>query len=203
MPPTRPGRKRADKRAEVLDLAEAQLQEGGYAAMSVAAIARKLRIAPNTVYWYFPSKDHLFIAVLERLMLRTVQAKPPHDAGIVKQALWFVDRMSAMRTARVALHERAASSPMVGEFEAGFRQLLREMLMGGLRQSLPAERVEPAADAFRATVEGVLALDLPKAERDQVLTLVMENLLRPAEAVGKPAARKRRQRQGLARPRSR
>jgi AcrR family transcriptional regulator len=144
----------------------------------VAAVARHLRIAPNTIYWYYPSKDHLFIAVLERLMYRTVEAKPPHRAGLVKQALWFVDRLAAMRVARVALHERAAQSPMVAEFEAKFRSLLRSMLMGGLRETVPGNHVEAAADAFRATVEGVLALDLPKTERDRVLTLILEKLAR-------------------------
>ncbi len=177
MPGTRPARGREDKRSEILDVAEARLLSGGYAAMSVAATARELQIAANTIYWYFPSKDHLFIAVLERLMLQTVAAKPPHAAGIVKQSLWFVDRLSAMRTARVALHERAAGSPMVAEFEASFRVALRQMLAGGLSERLPVKRVGPAADAFRATVEGALALDLPKPERDRVLTLVLEKLL--------------------------
>ena len=176
MPPNRARRQRDEKMVEILGLAEAQLLGGGYSAMSVAAIARGLGIAANTIYWYFPSKDHLFVAVVERLMRRTVEAKPPHAAGLVKQALYFVDRLSELRPARVALHERAGQSELVANFETLFREGMRSMLTGGLREKLPPARAEAAADAFRATVEGVLALDLPKKERDQILTLVLERL---------------------------
>jgi len=177
VPPNRAKRQRDEKVVEILDLAESQLLDGGYSAMSVAAIARRLGIAANTIYWYFPSKDQLFVDVVERLMRRSVEAKPPHNAGLVKQALYFVDRLSELRPARVALHERAGQSQLVANFEALFRQGMRSMLTGGLRERLPASRAEAAADAFRATVEGVLALDLPKRERDDVLTLVLERLL--------------------------
>ncbi len=176
MPSNRAARLRDEKVVEILDLAEVQLLAGGYSAMSVAAIARTLGIAPNTIYWYFPSKDHLFVAVVERLMTRVVEAKPPHASGLEKQALYFVDRLSELRTARLALHERAGHSELVANFETLFREGMRSMLAGGLRERLPVERAEVAAEAFRATVEGVLALDLSKKERDQILTLVLERL---------------------------
>ena len=176
MPSNRSGRERGEKVVEILDLAESQLLEGGYSTMSVAAIARSLGIAANTIYWYFPSKDHLFVAVVQRLMRRTVEAKPPHAAGLVKQALYFVDKLSELRPARVALHDRAGKSDVVANFEALFRGGMRSMLAGGLREQLPPATAEGAADAFLATVEGVLALDLPKKERDKVLTLVLDRL---------------------------
>jgi AcrR family transcriptional regulator len=176
MPPNRSKRERDDKMVEILAIAEAQVMAGGYAGMSVAAIGRELGIAPNTVYWYFPSKDHLFVAVVERMMVRTVADKPPHSAGLVKQALYFVDRLIETRPARVALQERAAQSELAAELERNFRQAMRSMLAGGLREKLPSARAEAAADAFLATVEGVLALDMGKKERDRVLTLVLQRL---------------------------
>jgi hypothetical protein len=104
-------------------------------------------------------------------------SKPPHSAGLVKQALYFVDQLAEFRTARLALQERASQSRLVAEFEAHFRFGLRSMLTGGLAESLPPREAAAAAEAFRATVEGVLALDLPKPERDPLLTLVLERLL--------------------------
>src|SRR5258708_23998933 len=97
MPSNRAARLRDEKVVEILDLAEVQLLAGGYSAMSVAAIARTLGIAPNTIYWYFPSKDHLLAAVVERLMTRAVQAKPPHAAGVEQHALYFVHRPRELR----------------------------------------------------------------------------------------------------------
>jgi AcrR family transcriptional regulator len=176
MPSNRSDRERDEKVVEILDLAESQLLGGGYSAMSVAAIARNLGIAANTIYWYFPSKDQLFVAVVERLMRRVVEDKPPHEAGLEQQALYFVDRLSELRPARVALHERAGRSELVASFEMLFREGMRSMLTGGLQEKLPADRADAAADAFLATVEGVLALDVSKKERDAVLTLVLNGL---------------------------
>ncbi|MEA2645367.1 MAG: TetR/AcrR family transcriptional regulator, repressor of the mexAB-oprM multidrug resistance operon [Chloroflexota bacterium] len=176
MPPNRSQRARDAKVVEILDLAEKQLLAGGFNGMSVAGIARELGIAANTVYWYFPSKDHLLVAVVERLMQRTLQAKPPHSAGLARQAIYFVDRLSEDRRARIALQERAAHSTVAADLDATVRAGMRAMLTGGLKERLPAAAATDAADAFLATVEGALALDMPKKERDRVLTLVLERL---------------------------
>jgi len=177
MPPNRPDREREEKIEEILDAAEAQLLAGGYSAMSVAAIARRLRIAANTIYWYFPSKDRLLVAVLDRLMRRVVERKPPHAAGLVRQALYFVDQLAEFRAALLALRERAGQSQEVADFEAHFRFGVRTMLTSGLQAELPAREAVAAAEAFGATVEGALALNLPKKERDRVLTLVLRRLM--------------------------
>lgn len=64
MPLARTGVDREAKLEEILAAAERRLVAGGYAHMSVAAIARELGLVQNSIYWYFPSKDHLFVAVL-------------------------------------------------------------------------------------------------------------------------------------------
>ena len=66
MPRTRSEVERDAKVAEILEAAVRRLAEGGYDALSVAGIARELGIAQNAVYWYFPSKDDLFAAMLTR-----------------------------------------------------------------------------------------------------------------------------------------
>ena len=179
MPPNRTTRPRQDKEEESLDLAESQLRAGGYARMSVAAIARELGIAANTIYWYFPSKDHLLVAVVHRLVHRALEAKPPPAAGLARQAIYFVDRLADMRPARIALHERVGQSELVAACDAEFRAGMRMMLTGGLRAMMPAPDAEAAASAFLATAEGVLALDLPKKQRDPILNLVLERLTSP------------------------
>src|SRR2546428_12358284 len=104
------------KSGRVLDAAEARLLDGGYEAMSIAAIARDLDLAQNSIYWYFPSKDHLFVAALRRLLPRIVAAKPPARRGLTAQVLWFVDRLDELRPIIVAVHERARISQVVAEF---------------------------------------------------------------------------------------
>ena len=44
----------------------------GYDGTSMSRIARELGVAPNTLYWYYPSKDELLVAVLNRQMSATL-----------------------------------------------------------------------------------------------------------------------------------
>src|SRR5258708_34045407 len=109
-PATRKASAKEAKQDEILDLAVGRLMQDGYAGLSVIGIARDLGVAANTIYWYFPSKDHLFVAAMRRLSLRIVQAKPPHAAGFAVQAFWFVDRLAAPLPVRMSVHGRARAS---------------------------------------------------------------------------------------------
>ncbi|MEA2684555.1 MAG: hypothetical protein QOK05_2883 [Chloroflexota bacterium] len=168
---------RETKEDQILDAAERQLLSGGYGALSVIGIGRQLGVAANTIYWYFPSKDHLFVAALRRMSQRIVEEKPPHNAGFVQQTKWFVDRLAEMRPVRTAMHERAQGSEVVAEFERGFQALLRQMLEGGLREHLPAASIGDSADVILATIEGLLVTDKTPAQRHRILERLLSGLL--------------------------
>src|SRR3954464_4957874 len=116
MPRTRPELEREAKVAEIVAAAERRLRDGGYDALSVAAIARELGIAQNAIYWYFPSKDHLFVAALERMLRDIVARKPPPRRWLERKVLWFVDQLGEIEPVRAAMYERARTSPVVAEF---------------------------------------------------------------------------------------
>src|SRR4051812_50227265 len=85
-------RTKIDREAKVeaiLDLAERRLREGGYEQLSVAALARELGLAQNAVYWYFPAKDDLFVAVLRRMLADLAPPKPRGGGGDRRRVLWF------------------------------------------------------------------------------------------------------------------
>src|ERR687895_1279768 len=103
MPRTRTDTNRETKVAEILEAADRRLREGGYEALSVAAIARELGLAQNAVYWYFPSKDHLFVAALERMLRDVVARKPPRQPSLERKVLWFVEQLDAMADVRAAM----------------------------------------------------------------------------------------------------
>jgi AcrR family transcriptional regulator len=56
----------ADRRAAILDCAEAVFLEFGFQAASMSAIAAKLGGSKGTLYNYFPSKEELFVACVSR-----------------------------------------------------------------------------------------------------------------------------------------
>jgi AcrR family transcriptional regulator len=178
MPRTRNELERDAKVAEILEAAERRLREGGYEALSVAGIARELGLAQNAIYWYFPSKDHLFVAVLGR-MLQEIAARKPRGkgAGQTERILWFTDQFQVLSDLRGAMNERARDSQVVAEFVEQLDALLSRMLSNALRDHVPADELPIAVETFRATVEGTFVKGLNRRARRKVLTFALERLM--------------------------
>jgi len=177
VPKTRTELDREEKVAEILGAAEARVREGGYAALSVVAISRELGLAQNAVYWYFPTKDHLFVAVLERMLRDIVARKPPHRGGVERQVTWFVDQLAELAPVRSAMQEQARVSPVVAEFAAGVDATWRRMLTNVLADRLPDDRRDVAVDALLATITGALDRRLSAARRRRVVRYALERLV--------------------------
>jgi AcrR family transcriptional regulator len=179
---TRSELEREAKVDEILAAAERRLREGGYEALSIAAIARELGLAQNAIYWYFPSKDHLFVRTLERMLRKIMARKPGRSVGEIERILWFTDQFQALFDLRGAMNERARSSPLVAKFVAELDSLLSHMLSNAFRDYVVAEELPVAVEAFRATVEGSFAQGLGRRKRRQVLRFALERLMekRPA-----------------------
>ena len=179
MPKTRPILTKEEKAEEILAAAESRLRDGGYEALSVASIARELGVAQNSVYWYFPSKDHLLVATLERMMRGIAERKPSRSTGTIERVLWFTDQFEVLSGLRGAMRERARSSKVVADFVNRLEELLSRMLSNVFREHVPDENLSLAVESFRATVEGTFVKGLSKRERRRVLTFALERLLEP------------------------
>jgi AcrR family transcriptional regulator len=176
MPKTRSTESRDEKMSEILAAAEARLRSGGYAALSVAAIARELGLAQNAIYWYFPSKDELFVAALSRMLEKIAARKPSKQVAELERILWFTDQFQALSGLRGAMNDRARSSPVVADFVAQLDALLSRMLSNALRGYVPAGELPLAVEAFRATVDGAFAKGLDKRARRELLAFTLERL---------------------------
>lgn len=176
MPRTRPAESRDEKMDEILALAERRLREGGYQALSVAAIARELGLAQNAIYWYFPAKDELFVAAMRRMLARIAARKPSKEVGDLERILWFTDQFEALSGLRGAIGDRAPSSPVVAEFAAELDALLSRMLSNVLRDHVAEDELPLAVEAFRAAVDGTFVKGLDKRSRRELLTFTLERL---------------------------
>jgi AcrR family transcriptional regulator len=177
MPRTRTELERDAKVGEIVEAAERRLRDGGYEALSVAGIARKLGLAQNAIYWYFPSKDHLFVAALERMLEEIAARKPTQQVGEVERILWFTDEFQTLSGLRAAMNERARKSKVVADFVAELDALLARMLSNVLRDHVAARELPVAVETFRATVEGTFVKGLGERERHEVLTFALERLM--------------------------
>jgi len=162
---------------EILEIAEQRLRKGGYEALSVAAIARQLGIAQNAIYWYFPSKDELFVATLERMLSDIGARKPSKEVAEVERILWFTDQFQPLSGLRGAMSERSRSSPVVADFVEQLDALLSRMLSNALSDHVPKGELPVAVETFRATVEGTFVKGLDKRERRKVLTFTLQRLM--------------------------
>jgi TetR/AcrR family transcriptional regulator, cholesterol catabolism regulator len=173
---TRTKLEREAKVDEILAAAERRLREGGYEALSIAAIARELGLAQNAIYWYFPSKDHLFVRALERMLREIMARKPARSVDEIERILWFTDQFQALFDLRGAMNERARRSALVAKFVAELDALLSRMLSNVFRDHVAAEELPVAVEAFRATVEGSFTQGLGRRKRRQVLRFALEHL---------------------------
>ena len=174
MPRTRPELGREEKVEEIVAAAERQLRAGGFSGLSMAGIARELGLAQAAIYWYFPSKDHLFVAAMERIFHEVWAGKPPATGSHAKVIVWFIDRLATLRPLILAMHERARQSTVVAEFESHCETLLRQMLMHAVDATGPDAEV--AADAFLAVVEGLIVRDATAKERAKVIEVALARL---------------------------
>ena len=143
----------------------------------MAAIARELGVAQNAIYWYFPSKDHLFVAALERMLRGIAERKPSRSKDITTRVLWFTDQFEALSSLRGAMTERARSSQVVAEFVQRLDELLFRMLSNAFRGHIPDADLPVAVQSFRATVEGTFAQELDKEDRRRVLRFALNRLI--------------------------
>jgi TetR/AcrR family transcriptional regulator, cholesterol catabolism regulator len=164
---------------EILELAQRSLREGGYEALSVVGIARELGVAQNAVYWYFPSKDHLFVAALNGMLTEITARKPKKgEADEIERILWFTDQFQELSDLRGAMRDRARSSTVVAEFVEQLDELLSRMLSNTLSDRIPADELPLAVETFRATVDGTVVKGLNRKDRRRVLTFALDRLIR-------------------------
>jgi AcrR family transcriptional regulator len=176
MPRTRQTESRDKKMNEILAAAEERLRKGGYEALSVAAIARELGLAQNAIYWYFPSKDELFVATLNRLLEKIAARKPSKQVGELERILWFTDQFQILSGLRGAMNDRARSSPVVADFVERLDALLSRMLSNVLRDYVPADELAATVEVFRATVDGAFVKGLDKRARRKLLAFTLQRL---------------------------
>ena len=177
MPRTRTELERDTKVDEIVGAAVVRLQAGGYEALSVVGLARELGIAQNSIYWYFPSKDHLFVAAVERMLRDVVARKPGRQRTLESKVLWFVDQLDALSDVRAALYERARTSEVVAEFAAQLHETWRRMLGNVLRGRVADDDLPAAADALLATIQGALLHQYSREERRRLVAFALRRLV--------------------------
>jgi AcrR family transcriptional regulator len=139
-------------RERLLSAAVELLEEGGYAAASVAAITERGGVAAGALYRHFPSKAELFVEVF-RTMAEEALAHLREASSVPGTAADKLDAIVREFTSRSLSQPRLAWAlgyepvdPLVDAERLAYRQTYRERLAELLRRGIEAGEL-PAQDA--------------------------------------------------------
>lgn len=190
----------AGTRERLLQAASDLLDEGGYAAASVQAIAHRTGVSAGALYRHFPSKAELFVQVFRDCAQRDLAAVDEAaaaggclerlDAAVATHARRALGRR---RLAWALLHEPV--DPLVDAERLVYRRRYCRQMAGLLRQAiaageLPEQDVELCAAALVGAIAEALVGPLsPLAGRTAELEETIAGLVRFCRrSVGAPEA---------------
>jgi AcrR family transcriptional regulator len=152
----------APTRERLLHAARALIEEGGYGAASVAAIAERAGVAAGTLYRHFASKEDLFVELFRAACDREVEAMREAAAAMPEGSAHVDVLVTVLATfaARALRRPRLAWAliaepvdPLVDAeriaYRARYSELTAQALRGGIEAGeLPEQNVELTAAAL-------------------------------------------------------
>lgn len=109
------------KRDEICRAALSLFEQHGFAGASMAAIADAARISQNTIYWYFPSKDHLLTSALDCCFQDIYSGYASlSDQSLTHKINWLIDRVSERAIMLGVLHGRMSICAEVSAWHRDF-----------------------------------------------------------------------------------
>ena len=176
-------------RARLLDAARELVEDGGYGAASVAAVAQRAGVASGTLYRHFDSKEDLFVELFRTVCDREVHAMEAVAEAMAPEAS-LVDRLEEVLAtfASRALRRPRLAWALIAEpvdprvdaerlaYRARYAELTAEALSGAIDAGeLPAQDVGLTAAALvggcgEALVGPLSPLAESEPDADRVLT---------------------------------
>ncbi|MEU7004664.1 TetR/AcrR family transcriptional regulator [Nonomuraea sp. NPDC046570] len=151
MPKNRQTVPREERTGELLAAATELFLSRGYDGATMADISSAAGVARANVYWYFPSKDHIFAAVMDRMLAREIKAleEEHSDADAMTHLVRGLADMRVFRPLHIAMHERLLHSPEVAAAHDRFldwiRRLVHELVDESDRPGLDRDLVADTA----------------------------------------------------------
>jgi AcrR family transcriptional regulator len=127
------GRESSKTRADLLDAAETLMRTEGYAAVTSRNVAKKAKLTPQLVHYYFETMDELFLALWRRFVGKNLQRQAQAFESLEPlRALWQFSRESAdtsLETEFLALahHRKSIREEIVRDGE-NFRHIQFDLL---------------------------------------------------------------------------
>lgn len=179
MPKNRQQIPREQRTAELLAAATELFLRNGYAGTTIADISAAAGVAPANVYWYFPSKDDVFAAVMDRMLTREARSLEHELRG--KEPLPILirglDDMRAYRDLHRSMHSRLQESTAVREAHDRLLDWIRNNVYRVVDQHPGASDRELVADIVVTLFEGANVSDPPTRSAIAMIPILLEALM--------------------------
>lgn len=149
----------AVKRDQIEDAACMLFLVEGYESTSMATIAKAAGVAPNTLYWYFSSKDDLLVAILDRLVNRAVaQLATMQSQSFGDQVLWLLTEFQQASKLISTVHSRLEKAETIRNWHDRFHVMLDQMLVSQMVSTgMSKAKASVMATVGTYVVEGLLS----------------------------------------------
>ncbi|MCU5784601.1 TetR family transcriptional regulator [Alcanivorax balearicus MACL04] len=151
----------------------------GYEATSMSRIAQELGVTPNTLYWYYASKDELLVGVLNRLLSDSLKQLPPIMGSSPKEQIsWALQEFEQSRALVNTVHGKLSQSALIRDWHERFHRALESAVVHTLKaKGISTEQARILATVATFLVEGLLAHPHTEKQRDDILEWFGQNAL--------------------------
>jgi len=165
------------KREQIEEAACALFLSEGYEATSMAAVGKAAGVAPNTLYWYFASKDDLLVATLNRLVNRALlQLAGMQDLSLGDQLRWLLGEFQQASKLISTVHSRLDRSETVRDWHDRFHEMLDAMLVQQMvSKGMSRTKASVMATVGTYVVEGLLSHPHTSQQFDKVVQWLAGN----------------------------
>lgn len=165
------------KREQIEEAACALFLSEGYEATSMAAVGKAAGVAPNTLYWYFASKDDLLVATLNRLVNQALlQLAGMQDLSLGDQLRWLLGEFQQASKLISTVHSRLDRSETVREWHDRFHEMLDAMLVQQMvSKGMSRTKASVMATVGTYVVEGLLSHPHTSQQFDRVVQWLAGN----------------------------
>jgi AcrR family transcriptional regulator len=139
----------------VLAVATTLFLENGYDATSIADIARGADLrSPAAVIWYFPTKEHILAAALERAAAIEEDALKARHLGSTDLFFAYLQDLREMRKLHTTMHERMSKSAVMLESHERLHSKMNARLVNLLADHKLKYDLELTMNVVSAVLEG-------------------------------------------------
>lgn len=159
MPRNRQHIPRDERASELLAAATRVFVANGYAATTMTDISQAAGVARANIYWYFPSKDDVFAAVMNELYGAEIAELESRNADLdaYTRLVTGLKQLYPYRSLHLEMHPRIELSRAIHDSHETFMSWIRGLVHEVVDQAGAGIDKQMLADVIVATFEGARA----------------------------------------------